>query len=271
MDYDAAVKALYQQMIDSISGKENAAVISAVEKLGPSIDAAFASEDVTVAIDATFDTQSFLESLDFESLSAETKGALIAMLQGLKIPASEQYVSVFGGGNPFQVEIDRLINSLMVDGSSGGGGYKIGAQFGQGFANGMRSKISEVIRAGESLTTAAKKAMRQGLMIQSPSKVAAEFGAYFSEGFANGIINSANLASRAAAGLANGAINALNGPSISTMTPPQSVSTPIQGAVSQGNTTLELVVDGEKLGKVAIKNINDIQRRTGRAILNLGG
>jgi hypothetical protein len=263
MSYEEAVEKLRQRMLAALDEKKNKAVIDAVAKLGPSLAAALNGDDWDAKVKAIFDIQSFLDNMNMDSLSAEAKQAILEMLQNLSIPTDENFTNLFGGGNPFQAEIDRLINSLTVDSSAT---FNIGAMFGQGLVNGMRSKLTDVIRAGEALSAAAKKAMRQGLMIQSPSKVSAEFGNYFGEGFALGIMGTTNRVASASASLGNTAINSLNPSAVNSTLGIQS-STP---SAAFGNGVLELVIDGEKLGKVAIKNINDLQRRTGRAILNLG-
>ena len=107
------VKALYAQMMASLSGKESAAVIAAAEKILPSVQAAMEGEDVVAKIDATYDLQAFLAGLNIDKLDAGAKKALLLeMLMNMKRQQDSAYTNVFGGGNPFQPEMDDLIKSL---------------------------------------------------------------------------------------------------------------------------------------------------------------
>ena len=291
-----------------LSADKTAALTAMAADLIPSIVAAVSSGEMSLSeLIGLFNlfTQS-LQGIDLSALPEEAKTAVSDMLNAFNSPETQE---LLGPDNFIQAMVDGWIEKLGIGaseattkGEESGQNYadgitskdeevslaalglagsatdglktdttSSGENFGQGFVNGIKSKVDDAKRSAEELANAAWNSLKNTNEEESPAKRPMRSGVNFSKGFANGIINSANLASRAAAGLANGAINALNSPSISTMTPSQSVSAPIQGAFSQGNTTLELVVDGEKLGKVAIKNINDIQRRTGRAILNLGG
>lgn len=120
MSYDAAVKALYAQMLASLSGKESAAVMAAAEKILPSVQAAMEGEGIVAKIDATYDLQSFISGLNIDKLDAAAKKALLEMLLNMRIPTESAYTNVFGGGNPFQTEIDALIQSLGGSGAVAG-------------------------------------------------------------------------------------------------------------------------------------------------------
>ena len=84
-------------------------------------------------------------------------------------------------------------------------------------------------------------------------------GDYFGEGFAIGITNSARRVSNAAAALANGATGALGGASVSTLNVPSLAQNDQMSAINRaveqtlGRLNIELVVDGERLGRASIK------------------
>ena len=65
--------------------------------------------------------------------------------------------------------------------------YNIGANGGEGFAQGLVSKLSAVSGAAYSLGSTATQGLRTTLMVRSPSKVMAKIGAYATEGFAIGM------------------------------------------------------------------------------------
>ena len=66
-------------------------------------------------------------------------------------------------------------------------GYDAGANFGQGFVNGIEDKIAEVEAAAKKLAEAAKGAVETELGIESPSKVTRGSGEFFGDGLIIGI------------------------------------------------------------------------------------
>lgn len=97
-------------------------------------------------------------------------------------------------------------------GLAGGGGfaYKSGANFGQGFINGMQSKLSGVISKAKQLASEAIRALQDGIKQGSPSKLTMESGGYFGEGFSMGISKSIMDATKSARSMAQSAVNAVN-------------------------------------------------------------
>lgn len=85
-----------------------------------------------------------------------------------------------------------------------------GENFGQGFANGIRSKISEVAAAAGELGAAASDALNAAIAVASPSRVAMKSGSYFTEGFIIGIDARAIYAAAAAYRIGSDSIDALN-------------------------------------------------------------
>lgn len=67
------------------------------------------------------------------------------------------------------------------------GAYTLGANFGQGLADGINSKVDTVRAAAQAIANAAKVTVPTVLEEQSPSKAARRFGAFFGEGLAVGI------------------------------------------------------------------------------------
>ena len=65
--------------------------------------------------------------------------------------------------------------------------YDAGAYIAQGLANGMKSKNSEIQAAANAMASAAEKATRAKLQINSPSKVFMRIASSIPEGFAKGI------------------------------------------------------------------------------------
>lgn len=281
LTYEQAVEALRQQMVDALSEKENKAVIDAAEKLLPSIVKAMEGDDVRVQIKATYDTLDFINSLNLDALGTDAKQALVDMLKSIRIPVNENFTNVFGGANPFQDIIDQLVADINVNGAN-----EAGANFGQGFVNGINSKKRAAALAAMGLASAARGGLRGELQEQSPSKVTRESGMNFGEGFALGAEDMANrvygtgqlLANEATAGLqgAGGTLNADLTGSVG-MGAGNGIGGAIAAGVAQGVQgvmdllNISLTVDGEQFGRVAVRTVNDAQRRAGQFLLGVGG
>lgn len=75
--------------------------------------------------------------------------------------------------------------------------YTIGANFIQGFINGMKSKQEETEKTTAWITRKQADIMRDQLGIHSPSKVTHQIGEYLMEGLANGMVDGASVANNA--------------------------------------------------------------------------
>jgi hypothetical protein len=76
--------------------------------------------------------------------------------------------------------------------------YQAGAFISIGFANGMRSKLSEIRSAAAQMAVAAQKALEAKAKISSPSKVTTEDGQWWGQGYANGMLDKVKEVRRAA-------------------------------------------------------------------------
>lgn len=322
---DQAIEVFRQQKDKLIAETNDTAAFEAIKKLSKSIKDQIEGEDVKLAIKATMDTLTFINSLDLDNLGTETKKALLETLQSIEFPEGTSlnvFGNIFGGENPFKAIIDKLIEDLntetsktdaetaagkisdaaetgiAADGATQGAalvdtfnaaitgkeeetgtaagkistkaeeslkpdGTPSGTNFTQGFIDGMKSKEEELKTAAAALGAAAEAALKGSLKEASPSKVAMKSGLFFGEGFAIGIEDSAMQAIRSAGLLGDAAANALN-PSAGFALNQGSIPDARQGA---GNLTIELNVDGERLGRASIKAINGVLSRSGRALI----
>lgn len=157
--------------------------------------------------------------------------------------------------------------------------YGTGANFAQGFINGIKGKNEAARQAAADLADVAWNSLKNRNVTKSPAKRPMKTGEYFSEGFAVGILNQANKASSAASVLADSAMGALSGMSVAgpSMSTGSLSGTSSQGrdasliasAVSQVLSKLDLkvIVGEDTLGRISIKAINGVQQRTGRKLV----
>lgn len=88
--------------------------------------------------------------------------------------------------------------------------FASGANFGQGFANGILSKVQAVAAAAAELANAATSSLNTGIDAHSPSRIAMKSGSYFTEGFIIGIDMRTMYAAAAAYKMGSDSIDALN-------------------------------------------------------------
>lgn len=106
-----------------------------------------------------------------------------------------------GGSDYAKAAIDRLTAALHhLPGAADG--RKQGAEFGQGYADGIISKREQADAAASDLALAAKAGVHRTQKSGSPSKVAMEEGSFFGQGYALGIDGAGQMVAGAAAGLA---------------------------------------------------------------------
>ena len=93
--------------------------------------------------------------------------------------------------NPLIDVIKNALESLNSATSDGGILYaaskQIGSNFGQGFINGINSKISGAKEAARQLGLASQTGLQEGADTHSPSKAAKKIGDFFGIGFINGL------------------------------------------------------------------------------------
>ena len=87
-------------------------------------------------------------------------------------------------GSNAKTSIKAVTDALR---SGRAGAYSAGAYISQGFAQGMRSCLSEIRSAAEQMAAAAEKAVRAKAKIHSPSKVSESLGEYWGEGYVGGL------------------------------------------------------------------------------------
>lgn len=123
--------------------------------------------------------------------------------------------AVVSGMNGKASDVNTTANAIATSGASGivsayATWYRNGAFVGQGFVNGINSKLAEVQAAAEALANAAADALAKAAEIKSPSRVAARLGGFFGEGFVNGIDDKVGAAERAAETMVNRTANTLS-------------------------------------------------------------
>lgn len=108
-----AIAALEKQTQALITKMKSDAIRKAIAQLGASIKDGFGSEDFNIQAQAYYDLGFFLDNLNLDELDSAAKAALIQMLDGIKAPDNYQFKETFGGGNPFQNEINELLNQVL--------------------------------------------------------------------------------------------------------------------------------------------------------------
>lgn len=124
--------------------------------------------------------------------------------------------------------------------------YNKGAHMGQGFADGIQSKLDEVGRKSSSLADHSAGILARELHERSPSKVTREIGRYFTEGFALGIGDADRLASQAATQLSGSAVDAMYQPTgwqARTVNAPISVNVTVNGNVEDYGELADVIAD----------------------------
>ena len=114
---DQAIEVFRQQKDKLIAEANDPPAFEAIKKLSKSIKDQIEGEDVKLAIKATMDTLTFINSLDLDNLGTETKKALLETLQSIEFPEGT-FLNVFGsiyGENPFKAIIDKLIEDLNTE------------------------------------------------------------------------------------------------------------------------------------------------------------
>lgn len=88
------------------------------------------------------------------------------------------------------------------------GSFKIAGEYaGQGFVNGLRSKLGSATSAGSAIAAAALSAAKRTLDEHSPSRAFGIVGSYGGEGFVNGLVEWIGKAAKAASEMADGALD----------------------------------------------------------------
>lgn len=289
-------KASVLEMIDAFSGQldgeldaviiqELAAVKASVLAANPRIVAAFgdmaeaAMEALAGGLLAGELTQAEYDELLGASKSKQTLAALaVKWSKGGHENALAYVNALLAYQNDAELAGEALAQAAK-DGTTGADTYSSGANFAQGFINGIKGKHEAARIAAQGLADVAWNALRNRNLERSPAKRPMKSGEYFAEGFAIGISNEANLAVRAAANLGNGAMGALDGINVPTpnigrrlVGSDQTQSTALVKQAVEGimaNLVVNLTIDGERLGRASIKAINAVQQRSGRTILSV--
>lgn len=93
--------------------------------------------------------------------------------------------------------------------SNESGMVRAGISIGQGYINGILSKMAEAAAAGAALAEATKNATTSSMEIKSPSRVMKKIGGYVGEGFVNGIISFLTEAKKSGERMGTEALNGL--------------------------------------------------------------
>jgi hypothetical protein len=197
--------------------------------------------------------------------------------QGKKVVAG--IMSELANGKISVQEAAERLAQAAKDGLSNVSLYNSGANMGQGYANGIDSKIAAVKAAARRLANAATGTLKVTQMEKSPSKITKESGRYFGEGFVIGIGDMADQVYAASERLAQDAVAGLNSTAMSassTLTVEEGgVASAISNGIEQGvqrvmnALNISLNVDGQTFGTASIRAINDAQRNAGAVLLEM--
>ena len=197
--------------------------------------------------------------------------------QGKKVVAA--IMSELANGKISVQQAAERLAQAAKDGLGNVSLYNSGANMGQGYANGIDSKIESVKAAARRLANAATGTLKVTQMEKSPSKITKESGRYFGEGFAIGIGDMANQVYAASERLAQDAVAGLNSAAMSTSSTLTVEEGGVAGAISNGieqgvqrvmnALNISLNVDGQTFGTASIRAINDAQRNAGAVLLEM--
>lgn len=153
-----------------------------------------------------------------EQVQARIKGMVDAAAGGVTIPDMMAVAKTMGDN--FMSGLDTVLGPAYTKGyeigeqvKSGMGSvsvYETGANFGQGFVNGINSKIDDVKIAGGALALAASMATANVGEVRSPSRVMHRIGGYFGEGFALGIRDKTSRVTSVSEKIADTAVQAMS-------------------------------------------------------------
>lgn len=158
------------------------------------------------------------------NLSQEAQSGMEAMIQAMDSMDGELNETGKDGGNKYASEVNNAISAgakgayeagkILADNADSGAksktGHEAGAAFGDGFANGILSKISRGIAAGAQIAASALQAAKDELQSKSPAKKTIKLGRDFDQGLIIGIRKDRKKVEKETAGLAGAALDALD-------------------------------------------------------------
>ena len=179
--------------------------------------------DITGKNSATYYENGFYSK--FDEIKKHGRLAANTLTEGIKERSEEINLTGVSTALSFvagiQTKIDdmtlNLVGISMVNAVIAAINLKIGEfntmgqNIGQGLANGIRSKISEVEAAARELANAAAAATAATLDINSPSRVLRKLGSFGGEGFVEGLASWAKASGEAGANLAKESVLGLSG------------------------------------------------------------
>ena len=129
---------------------------------------------------------------------AFTQGAVVAQTTGQLIGKNftQGAAQGFAQAPVMATASVTAVNVALLAGAAKA--YQAGAFISTGFANGMRSKLSEIRSAAAQMAVAAQKALEAKAKIASPSKVTTEDGQWWGQGYANGMLDKVRTVRKAA-------------------------------------------------------------------------
>ena len=137
---------------------------------------------------------------DIAAITEELKALQDVDLDGVLSDATlERYERFMSPENDLDMgEVQQLLQDMLAEMNTYvAEASTIGGDISGGVAEGMYARSGEVVAAAEWLGDAATRALRNKMMIQSPSKVMMGLGEYVSEGFAMGIEDNVRAVERA--------------------------------------------------------------------------
>ena len=218
-------------------------------------DLAMASPELTAFAQATnkdltqfsTDLQNAGLSVDqFKSLNAEQLAQVLANwdgttdsivqafadmgtpLQSAGASAAQSAVSGLSSKDDAARQAGQSLGSSAKSGVESVSAYSAGREFGQGYANGIKSYLGGVASAAYSLASSAMQTIKDTQRSGSPSKVTRERGREFGQGYCLGIEDEAGNAAKASAGMVYGAVDAASGTVTGSLA---SVKAPVNYAV----------------------------------------
>jgi hypothetical protein len=193
------------------------------------VSAQRAVNDALYAIQvAALQDQATAQRTALDQQQKDEQRAFDASLKALNTYLNSAHATAAGA----RKKINALISKYGLDFAT------VGNLLGQGFATGLEKSTKDVIKAADKLTAAVRAALREGLKIGSPSKVAIGYGREVSRGLALGISRHSGLVSNAFR---------LAVPSTALAVSPlvQAASGPVNVRVFIGETELRGIVQAE--------------------------
>lgn len=128
------------------------------------------------------------------------------MVTSVRTGASNMAAAMSDGMSRLRAAVSSVMGQIpgvvaSVGGSAASAAYSVGANISQAFASGMRSRLGEIVAAGNAMVDSARRAVVAEAMIHSPSRLFWRLGEEVPAGFAGGIDSGSDRVAAAAAAM----------------------------------------------------------------------